>query len=546
MQRSDSSSGSDNWALAFAATLISLCGFLYYFGHGEILLYGDAVAHINIARRVFDSRTPGPLQLGTVWLPLPHIATIPFILFDWPWRTGAGGSVVSLVSYVLGALGGARFFWGDALAALAGEKARKLAGWIAAFAFLLNPNLIYMQTTAMTEVPSLALSIWAIIFYAEFASAHRDARSSGDADPRNQASAQQSLLHCAIVLAAGMLTRYDQWFLAFAILICVAIQVSRGSPEVARLERKAFAKSIVLVGLIAVLWFAYNFGQYGNALEFANGPYSARAIAERSAVAGQPPHPGHHDVRVAAIYFFKSAELNLAAGKAAYLWVTLALVGAFVLLRARRVDLAALLWLPIVFYSLSIAYGGVPIFMPVWWPFSYYNVRYGLELLPAFAISAGLALLLLSQFKRSRGLTLGVCIALLATYIQVQRTTPISLREAQVNSGTRIGFERQLAAVLKLLPHDATLLVYTGNHVGALQIAGIPLKHTINENNYKLWQAALAHPAQEADYVVAMQGDPVWQATHDRAEGLTAVAVIHAQGQPAAEVYQSNLSAKAH
>ena len=33
--------------------------FLFYFRRGDILLYGDAVAHINIARRVFDSRTPG-------------------------------------------------------------------------------------------------------------------------------------------------------------------------------------------------------------------------------------------------------------------------------------------------------------------------------------------------------------------------------------------------------------------------------------------------------------------------------------------------------
>ena len=47
-----------------------------------------------------------------------------------------------------------------------------------------------------------------------------------------------------------------------------------------------------------------------------------------------------------------------------------------------------LLWVPLPFYTLSVAYSGVPIFMPVWWPFSFYNVRYGLELLPAFAVFA--------------------------------------------------------------------------------------------------------------------------------------------------------------
>ena len=68
--------------VAGIAVLVSLFSFLYYFQHGDLLLYGDAVAHINIARRVFDSQTPGLLQLGTVWLPLPHLLMIPFILVE--------------------------------------------------------------------------------------------------------------------------------------------------------------------------------------------------------------------------------------------------------------------------------------------------------------------------------------------------------------------------------------------------------------------------------------------------------------------------------
>ena len=74
--------------LAWLAACVSIFSFLFYFRRGDILLYGDAVAHINIARRVFDSRTPGLLQLGTVWLPLPHLLMIPFLLSDWMWKTG--------------------------------------------------------------------------------------------------------------------------------------------------------------------------------------------------------------------------------------------------------------------------------------------------------------------------------------------------------------------------------------------------------------------------------------------------------------------------
>src|SRR5579862_6502075 len=74
------------------ALLASLFSFFYYFQHNGLLLYGDAVAHINIARRVFDSQTPGLLQLGTVWLPLPHLLMIPFVTSNRLWQSGAGGS----------------------------------------------------------------------------------------------------------------------------------------------------------------------------------------------------------------------------------------------------------------------------------------------------------------------------------------------------------------------------------------------------------------------------------------------------------------------
>ena len=50
--------------LAWLTACVSILSFLFYFRRGEILLYGDAVAHINIARRVFDSRTPGPAATG--------------------------------------------------------------------------------------------------------------------------------------------------------------------------------------------------------------------------------------------------------------------------------------------------------------------------------------------------------------------------------------------------------------------------------------------------------------------------------------------------
>src|SRR5260370_42305441 len=95
------------WVAALAG-LVSVLSFLFCLRQGSVLFYGDAVAHINIARRVFDSRTPGLLQLGTVWLPLPHLLMIPFLVSDWMWQTGIGGSIPALIAYVFSVTRG---FW---------------------------------------------------------------------------------------------------------------------------------------------------------------------------------------------------------------------------------------------------------------------------------------------------------------------------------------------------------------------------------------------------------------------------------------------------
>src|SRR5438477_7931893 len=133
--------------LAWLATCISILSFLVYLRRGEILLYGDAVAHINIARRVFDSRTPGLLQLGTVWLPLPHLLMLPFLFSDWMWKTGVGGSIPSMAAYVFGTLGVFRLLR-SALRPSQTDNAARIAAWGAAIIYAASPILIYLQSTA--------------------------------------------------------------------------------------------------------------------------------------------------------------------------------------------------------------------------------------------------------------------------------------------------------------------------------------------------------------------------------------------------------------
>jgi hypothetical protein len=200
-----------------------------------------------------------------------------------------------------------------------------------------------------------------------------------------------------------------------------------------------------------------------------------------------------------------------------------------------------LLWLPLIFYALSLAYGSVPIFIPSWWPFSYYNVRYGLELLPVFAVFPVVLGTMVAEWLKSRRRQVAVWALLIAcvsgSYVTAWADVPITVREARANSRTRIAMEDALATFLSHIPKNSTILMYEGSHVGALQRAGIPLKNVISEVSHPDWEWALLEPAQKADYIVAFQGDPVWMAASQHRSELREMLTITVPGQEPCKIY---------
>jgi hypothetical protein len=533
--------------LLWLSTCVAVISFLFYFRKGDVLLYGDAIAHINIARRVIDSKTPGLLQLGTVWLPLPHLLMIPFLIPKELWQRGVGGSIPSLIAYAWSVVGIFRLVRGTFSSGEADDLAAPFASWTAAIIFAANPNLIYIATTAMGEIVYLAFFIWAVVFL----------RESFPSD-------QRALTKSALCVTAACLTRYDGWFLAAVMSIAVLIARAAARRTHARTEGPprwcpAAGRFVLIAAAGPVLWLAYNGIVYRNPLEFENGPYSAKAIEQRTQSATNPGHPGSGNLMVASLYFLRSAEDNVAANPwLGRLWIAFAAAGiSFAVVTSRNPKFRARLILlfltvPLPFYALSIAYGGVPIFIPEFWPHTHYNVRYGLQLLPAFAV--GLASLMYLAVRSMHGnekarvaVVISVAALVVTSYATVWRTGPICLQEAEINMRTRNQLEAQVAEWLEKLPAHATLLMYLGDHVGALEKAGIPLDHVINEGNHRvwkrptdpdgLWERALADPAKYADYVVAFEGNPVWQAAQQA--HLKAVVEIHVLGQPRALIYRT-------
>ena len=544
----------DTFVLAAVATFLSIASFYYFYSHDKILLYGDAVAHINIARRVFDSQFPGLSQLGTVWLPLPHLLMLPFIVNDKLWSSGIGGSLVSMAAYVVGAVGVAKIFWTSGLLSGDGDDSgTRWAGWVAALAYLLNPNLLYLQSTAMTEPLGLALMVGAIYFYCRFVAEQREALVESIEEETaviHGHSAARGLMGCALVLAAAMLTRYDYWFLAALVVVAVFFQLFvryrdlnlvRYKNQIQHRLRKRTVAFILILAIVPVFWLAYNQALFGNAMEFANGKYSARAIAERSLQQGNAPHPGAGNLRVAATYYWKTARLNVGDNKAGTAVVTIALMGA-VALAFSEFTLAALLAFPYLFYTFSIAHGGIPIFVPEWWPFSYYNVRYGIQLLPAIAVGCGYSVYFVRK-SLSRVVRWSYALLLLAaigaTYAIDWKSEPVTLREAEINSAGRMELHKQLAAELKALPPDATFVVSLTEHVGAFQRAGIPLRRTWNESSHRSGEQEFAFPLTQGDYVIAFDGDPVARTVAEHPDEVKPIATFSVPGEKRCVIYKA-------
>lgn len=562
----------DAW-LTLVLGFLSVGAMLWYYAHQELLLYGDAVAHINIARRVLDNRSlESPFfQLGTVWLPLQHIAMLPFVWNDTLWRSGVAGAIPTMVAYILGGLGVFRLVSG---------RGSRVAAFAATAIYALNPNLVYMQATAMNEPIYLAFFIWGIAYFDQwlrglFPSSEAATSAEASVGPASvPVNARRSLELCGVMLAGAAFTRYDGWFFGAimgALVIAVFAAWYRQTPgkQVRRAMTRSLVEFLLLNALIPVFWLAYNYRVSGKAMDWANGPYSAKAIAKRTTAPGSPPYPGEGRIVRAAQYFVKAGELNIAPNLLGNVMFALALGGtAIAAWRFRRYKALLLLWVPLLFYALSIAYGSVPIFLPLWWPFSYYNVRYGLELLPVFAVFPALLAdyateakaSLPSDSERSRpearlyrniarhqptvsamawGL-LGVVVGL--AYVSAWRAAPICLQEARVNARTRVAMEDALADFLRRVPPSATLMMYQGTHVGALQRAGIPLRRVVSEIEHPEWDWALVDPAKHASFIVACTGDPVWTAVRQHRAELEQLLTITVPEQGRCSIYRPKQS----
>ena len=412
--------------------------------------------------------------MGTPWLPLPHLLTAPFTAVDAWWRSGIAAAVPAACAFVAGGL----FLFAAARRIFDSTAAAVAAAALAA----LNPNLLYLQSTSMTEA----------YFFGELA-----------------ALLYFTVADCPVLAAlatiAATFTRYEGWFLLPFVAAWFLFRKPGvpGKPVFGLLgwnPRHALVYAAI-ASLGPLAWLLHNWYWTGDALAFYRGPYSARAIQRGL------PYPGLHDAPAAWLYYRTAVALCTGPGLP-----LMAAAGAVVALARKAIWPLILLALPPIFYLWSMySSGGTPIHVPGLWPHSYYNTRYGLAALPLLAFAS--AALVLAVPPRLRALTAVLIILAGSVQWAVHRRPEawITWAESRANSTGRRAWTAQAAQYLAARYHPGVGILSSGgdDFFGIYRTAGIPLRETFSIDNGLLWDAALARPDLyfRQGWAVARQGD---------------------------------------
>jgi hypothetical protein len=425
----------------------------FVYANGWTFYYGDAEAHWDIARQILDSQTPGYDQIGTVWLPLPHLLLLPLARIDSWWRSGLAAAIPSAASLVVA--GGFLF-----------STVRRLfdsppAAAASTALFAANPNVLYLQSIPMTEAVFWACLMALLYFTVRF----------------RQTSGWGAAAGAGVACGLGTLTRYEGWFLIPFVAAYFVIGAKRG-------RWVAAAVFSVLAALGPLYWLAHNWWLNGDPLEFYRGQYSAMAIQ------GSAPYPGRGNWRLAELYFRTAVELCAGPG---LWWVGLA--GVIASLAKRAIWPVVLLALPAVFYIWSMHSGASPIFVPSLWPNTFYNARYGLAVVPLLAVAAAGLVAWMPRRAHTAAAVLLVAVGSAYWIFYPKPESWITWQESRANSEGRREWVREAAEYLgpRYVPRSGIISI-SGEFRAVYRELGIPLRESFTVNNGLPWLATVRRP----------------------------------------------------
>lgn len=461
---------------AAAAAVVGAAAAVHYDRLGLTLTHYDARGHLIVARRIIDSITPGWQQIGAVWLPLPHLLNMLPVQIDILYRTGWSAVAISVLSFAIAA---------GAIASLVMTITGSTAATIAALAvFVLNPNVLYLQATPMTEPLLIALTTLAVAVLVH------DLASEA-ARPRNVGALAGALplprrTGLGALFALACLTRYEAWpVTATALVLAWCVLLRQGTPGIdARLKLRApidatkAVAEIAVYPALAIVGFTIFSRVVGGEWFVSNDFFVAENKALGSAMAA---------VREIGWGISMLSAASLAWIGAAGI-LTAVVIACADRRRAHVIVVAA--WLAAAAVPLAAFYKGHP-----------FRIRYMVPLLAAEAIGCGVAAGLVRRFQWAASAV--VIVAALATLRPLNVTAPMIV-EAQWDR-PNLPVRAEVTRCIGRLRPGAKIMASMGSLGHYMQEAsaeGFQLRDFLHEGNGDIWLAALQRPRPFADWLL--------------------------------------------
>ncbi|NMC36484.1 hypothetical protein GYA49_05570 [Candidatus Beckwithbacteria bacterium] len=455
--------------IALALTITAIVTFWTYYYNGLGIAYNDARSHLDIGRRVVEGLKPGLAQLGSVWLPLPHLLMVPTVWSDFMWHSGLAGALQSMIAYV--ATGIIIYLF------LQKIKVGLLGRLVAVFIWAANLNVLYLQSTAMTELLLLGTMTGGAYYLLRWFQTNR----------------LLELIKASFWIMLSTLIRYDGWFLLFVSTILIAFQVYR------KKGYKTTEGIVIMFCTLAAfgifLWLLWNQLIFKDALYFAFGPFSARAQQKQLEAAGNLPTQ-HNLLLSVKVYlyalFYNSYTIPALLGFVGAIWFW------FDKKLKSEVKIASIALLaPLFFNIIALFFGHSVLFIQGISGNTWFNVRYGVMLMPSIAIYLGY---LVDRAKQLKWVYIGLL--LMVSFFAIVNHDAVTIDDARVGSSQKNVSE--VSGWLKSRTYDnpGLILISAASHDAIIFSSGLPMRRFIHEGTGDYWLDATAYPDRWVRWII--------------------------------------------
>ena len=445
--------------LLWSAIALSLFSAYLFSSNGFQIAHFDSKGHLLVARRLIDNLTPGFKQIGAFWLPLPHLLYLPLVQNDFLYFQGFAALPVSILCFIATVL---------ILFKLIEKLFDSFVAFLGSVLYLINPNVLYLQSTPLTENLSILFLVCCSYFFVLFATERK----------------VKYLWIASLLAGLGNLTRYENWgvFACMGLVLLILDLKERRGWKMFLME-----EAIITIPSLLAIGLSFWINWYTTGHVYIDVSYK------------------HTDFQPAQGSFFMAIVVILytIGNLISYDWIAFILIGGAILFRKRFSD-------PAFLASLILL---APLFLFLW---EYRDnhptrIRYGLTFLPGciaflcyFPARSRLFAFLFAVF--------GIYVALFSPF---SREYPSQLLQESLRDADVLSLQHDLTNYLREHDDGQLILASMGDIAPVLYDLKLPVKRYVHEGAKPYWDDALKNPEKVVGWVFLFQDDQLWNQLHD-------------------------------